>query len=255
MSALSTVSLERAHVARLPAHRLAAGLSAHSECDQVVIPRIGMMLPRQLPYDKWIRIGRQLATISSSSAWCLGDWLAYGEDAYSGRYRDAIEQTSLDYQTLRNYAWVARRFALSRRRDTLSFAHHAEVARLPEPEQDFWLRKAVELSWSRNRLRQEVRASLAERTVCDESDTVGNTGDWSVPGPSGTGMAGANSHVEETPLEVQADVDGPLIQVKLSPEQMEWCQAVAVRLGRSIEEWAATALYQAAREELRRGDG
>lgn len=34
----------------------------------------------------------------------------YGQAAYTGRYRDAIEQASLDYQTLRNYAWVARRF-------------------------------------------------------------------------------------------------------------------------------------------------
>jgi hypothetical protein len=64
-------------------------------------------------------------------------WLIHGENAYSGRYRDAIEQTSLDYQTLRNYAWVARSLPLSRRRDTLSFAHHAEVARPPECEQDF----------------------------------------------------------------------------------------------------------------------
>ena len=43
----------------------------------------------------------------------------------------------LDYQTLRNYAWVARRFAMSRRRDTLSFGHHAEVPALPEPEQGY----------------------------------------------------------------------------------------------------------------------
>ncbi len=32
-------------------------------------------------------------------------------------------------------AWVARRFPVSRRRDTVSFQHHAEVAALPEPEQ------------------------------------------------------------------------------------------------------------------------
>ena len=48
----------------------------------------------------------------------------------------------LDYQTLRNYAWVARRFPAGRRRAGVSFAHHAEVARLPEPEQDYWLRRA-----------------------------------------------------------------------------------------------------------------
>jgi hypothetical protein len=93
--------------------------------------------------------GRPGRCVASSSAWCLGDWLNYGQSAYPGRYQDAIEGTSLDYQTLRNYAWVARRFSLSRRRDRISFGQHAEVAALPEPEQDFWLRKAEELCWSR----------------------------------------------------------------------------------------------------------
>src|SRR6266498_3549626 len=46
-------------------------------------------------------IARQLSVAVSSSAWCLGDWLRYGEAAYASRYRDAIQQTSLDYQTLR----------------------------------------------------------------------------------------------------------------------------------------------------------
>jgi hypothetical protein len=89
----------------------------------------------------------------------------FGEQAYAGRYRQAIKRTSLDYQTLRNYAWVARRFAMSRRRDTLSFGHHAEVAALPEPEQDFWLRKAEEHRWPVKHLRRQVRVSLAERSA------------------------------------------------------------------------------------------
>jgi hypothetical protein len=96
----------------------------------------GLQLPRQISFDKWVGMGRQLSGICSSSAWCLGDWLVYGEAAFNGRYRDAIEMTSLHYQTLRNYAWVARGFSLSRRRDTLSFGRHTEVAALPESEQD-----------------------------------------------------------------------------------------------------------------------
>src|SRR6266536_1438757 len=60
----------------------------------------------------------------------MGAWLAHGQAAYRSRYRTAIEQTGLDYQTLRNYAWVAGRFELSRRRDTLSFGRHAEAAAL-----------------------------------------------------------------------------------------------------------------------------
>ncbi|MGW0651777.1 LmbU family transcriptional regulator, partial [Streptomyces umbrinus] len=69
----------------------------------------------------------------------------------------AMERTSLDYQTLRNYAWVAGKVARSRRRPELSFQHHQEVAALPPDEQDYWLGRAVEGSWSRAELRRRLR--------------------------------------------------------------------------------------------------
>jgi hypothetical protein len=125
--------------------------------------RTSLHLPHKLTLERWIGIGRDLSTTTSSAAWWLGDWLIYGEAAFTGRYRNAIEQTSLDYKTLRNYAWVARRFPQDRRHEALSFGHHAEVAALAPPEQDFWLRKAATLSWSRNELRRVVRESLRER--------------------------------------------------------------------------------------------
>ncbi|MFG3442567.1 LmbU family transcriptional regulator [Nonomuraea sp. NPDC047897] len=119
--------------------------------------RTGLQFPNRLEFPIWERIGKQISLISDSSAWWLGDWLIYGEKEYADRYRMAIEQTSLDYQTLRNYAWVARRFSLARRRDKLSFAHHAEVAALAQEEQDVWLERAEQFGWSRNRLRRELR--------------------------------------------------------------------------------------------------
>ncbi|MFD3523433.1 hypothetical protein [Streptomyces sp. NPDC058653] len=70
---------------------------------------------------------------------------------------------NLSDQTLRNYAWVGRRFEHHRRRDTLSFAHHAEVTRLSPPEQDLWLGKAEAQKWSRNELRRAVRAGPTEQ--------------------------------------------------------------------------------------------
>jgi hypothetical protein len=105
--------------------------------EQPMLARNGLRLPQRLPFERWLDAGTQLSALCISAAWCLGDWLVFGEQAYAGRYRQAIERTSLDYQTLRNYAWVAKRFSLSRRRDKLSFGHHSEVAALPEPEQDF----------------------------------------------------------------------------------------------------------------------
>jgi hypothetical protein len=202
----------------------------------MVAPRNGLDLPRRLPFDKWLNIGKQLSAISTSSAWCLGDWLAYGIEAFSGRYRSAVEQTSLDYQTLRNYVWVAKRFSLSRRRAALSFGHHAEVAALAEPEQDFWLRKAEELGWSVKQLRQEVRASLREREaggdVCLDDVCLDD-----VPG--------------EDPDDDHREPGLVKLNICICPDQFETCQTAAAKAGLDIEEWVVRALTKAARDTLR----
>jgi hypothetical protein len=80
-----------------------------------------------MAFDAWKAVGAKIGTYSNATAWWLGDWLAFGRMKYGRRYNEAIEVTGLDYKTLRNYAVVARRFELSRRRDNLSFQHHAEV--------------------------------------------------------------------------------------------------------------------------------
>ena len=118
-----------------------------------------LRLPGSMTYGDWASAGRQLAWLSHGVAWALGDWLLYGQARFGTRYRDAIAATGLDHQTLRNYAWVARSVSPSRRRDKLSFQHHAEVAALSEAEQELWLGRAERLRWSRNQLRRE----LAER--------------------------------------------------------------------------------------------
>jgi hypothetical protein len=128
-------------------------------------------------FEEWRRLGAQLARISSASAWWLGDWLVYGEQAFTRRYKDAIDGTGLDYQTLRNYAWVARSFDVSRRRDKLSFQHHAEVAGLPEAQQDLWLVRAERWQWTRNELRRQLvaergRQRKLQRHPSDESSSI-----------------------------------------------------------------------------------
>ncbi|MFF2194123.1 LmbU family transcriptional regulator [Streptomyces sp. NPDC058157] len=137
------------------------------------LTKSGMTFSPAMPQRAWEEIGSQLRDLASSSAWWMGDWLLFGENAYSGRYREAVGRTGLDYQTLRNYAWVARRFEQDRRRDALSFAHHAEVARLARPEQDYWLRRAEEQRWSRNELRRQLRAGLAEQNGADAAEPAG----------------------------------------------------------------------------------
>lgn len=136
------------------------------DCASVFHLRPGMS------FTEWSTLGCRLAHVSSASSWALGDWLLFGQRNFAGRYLVALQETNLDYQTLRNYAWVAGRFAPSRRRDALSFQHHAEVASMTEPEQELWLRRAESERWSRNELRRRVRLQRASRSRPSSTSVV-----------------------------------------------------------------------------------
>ena len=184
-----------------------------------------MKITRRLSFDDWMNIGRHLSALNTSSAWCLGDWLAYGMERFAGRYREAIEQTGLDYQTLRNYVWVAKQFPLSRRQDKLSFGHHAEVAALSDPERSYWLRRAEELKWSVKHLRHEVRASVKERNAPKPDMDAEDDDDDSI-----------NQRVE--------------VKIRIPSDQIEIYQKAAALLGIDIEEWMIKALTLAAQNVI-----
>ncbi|MFD1152718.1 LmbU family transcriptional regulator, partial [Saccharothrix hoggarensis] len=126
---------------------------------RILTTPVGLAFPRDVTFESWEQAGQRLSRIASSSAWYLGDWLVYGQDRYTGRYRRAVEAVGLDYQTLRNYAWISRKFEPSRRRSGLPFQHHAEVAALPPEEQDRWLDRAEREGWSRTALRRALRVA------------------------------------------------------------------------------------------------
>jgi len=178
--------------------------------------RVGLEFPHRLPIDGWQYIGSQLHLIADTSAWWLGDWLVFGQDHYADRYLEAIQRTALDYQTLRNYAWVARKVSFSRRREKLSFGHHAEVASLPEPEQDYWLRKAENYQWPRNFLRRQLRESLREQ-------------------------AGRRSARDEP---------GPRLSLHFTVAQLEAFERAARVRGIEVEDWAVFVLQQRAFQAL-----
>ena len=121
--------------------------------------RTGMQFDPLTPLEGWKALGAKISFYSEATAWWLGDWLLFGQMKYGRRYKEGIALTGLDYQTLRNYAVVARRFELSRRRDNLSFQHHAEVCALADDIQDSWLDLAAASQWSKTELRRRVRAA------------------------------------------------------------------------------------------------
>jgi hypothetical protein len=180
-------------------------------------------LSNNLPIDKWCQIGRQLAALSEASGWWLGDWIVYGEQRYPDRYKEALEGTSLEYQTLRNYAWVARRFPPTRRREKLSLQHHAEVAALPEAEQDEWLDRAEKFRWSRNQLRAYLKASQQ-------------------PGPESPNVAAS----KENARALGAARKKVVLQLEVEQERQDAWLAAA-KDAESFEEWAIQVLDYAAK--------
>lgn len=180
---------------------------------QVLTTRVGLQIPAGMAYDEWERAGRRLADVLDSSSWWLGDWLVYGKDHYSDRYQRGIRAVGLSYQTLRNYAWVSRRFDLTRRRSALSFQHHAELASMTVEEQDLWLDRAEQHRWSTKQLRGAVRA-----------------GRGSVP---------------RTPSRAE-----PVSRLELPGSRVLRWHRAAERLGVDFEQWVTAALDSAAMDAL-----
>ena len=106
-------------------------------------------------FTNWQECGVFIQEAEKSVQFWIGDWLNFGEKAWGKKYEEALEKTGLDYQTLRDYKWVASKVPLSSRNDKLSFHHHREVASLTPEKQTYLLNKAASLSWSLIKLKQE----------------------------------------------------------------------------------------------------
>lgn len=139
-----------------------------AELDGLVIPGVhltplGLDLPEDLPFDEWESIGRRLQRVNAAMQWLIGDWIRFGENHYGEMYAQAIQETGRDDGSLRNMVYVASRFDVSRRRDSLPYAHHSEVASLPAPEADLLLDLAEKHEWNRQELRQAVSGYKVEK--------------------------------------------------------------------------------------------
>ena len=111
-----------------------------------------------LTREEWETYGTRLGAVTKSSSWWLGDWVRFGQRHYNGhRFEFASRITGYDEQTLRNFAYVAGRCEFSRRRENLSWSHHAEVAALEPGQQDRWLDEATKHRLSVRQLRDHIR--------------------------------------------------------------------------------------------------
>jgi hypothetical protein len=140
----------------------------------------GLIFQRPVSFDDWKKIGRGLCGIGMSLPWIIGDWLAWGRNAFcerdeatgqfikgdgAWRYDQAVAATGLEPNTLAIYAYVAASVPVLIRRKTeaLSWSHHREVAALEQKEQERWLAMAEAKEWSVSDLRQALRHAQADQ--------------------------------------------------------------------------------------------
>jgi N6-adenosine-specific RNA methylase IME4 len=186
----------------------------------------GWRMPDRLSERQWKAAGEALGRAERAVMWWIGDWWAYGEHRYGDR-RAIVEApgwTGPSFQTCVNAATVCRRFESNRRREVLSFKHHAEVAALPAVEADRLLDSAEPAQLSagdlRNavkRVRRETReVELAGRITALPNRRYGVVladPEWRFePWSRATGMdRSADNHYPTSPLETIKARDVPSI--------------------------------------------
>jgi len=139
----------------------------------VEISRLGLAMTQPLTFEEWRDMAPTLGQLVTGVGFVIGDWLVYGETHFSEKgpisrrvstpiYDAAVDVTGLDRRTLHNYAYVAQRVPAARRSLQLSWEHHRIVAKLPDLEQEHWLKLAEKAGKERVistvRLRKSIHA-------------------------------------------------------------------------------------------------
>ena len=131
--------------------------------------RSALILKRTMTWEECKIIANMLYGMHTAIAWYLGDLMNYTESQFGEEYAQLFSDWAP--HTLANWRWVSKQVPLSRRRDGLSWSHHAEVAGLPPDAQERWLTMAEAEKWTRSDLR---------RALMPDEDKAGK--------PTGTGQ-------------------------------------------------------------------
>ncbi len=130
----------------------------------------GLVLPEKLPLKEWAATLEQLGRLGRGAPWAIGDALVYGEDHYGEMFAQYVHVLGYAEQSLLNFAYTARHVGRPIRRGLpLTFAHHAEVASIREPErQADWLERAAKEGWTSKELREQIRGNGEARPSLGE---------------------------------------------------------------------------------------
>jgi hypothetical protein len=147
----------------------------------------GLVLSKDLTFDEWEAIAVSFGRALQTAAWCIGDWMVYGERKwgrqllFDGQEFDpkapnripshvfdrAVKSTGLDRATLSTYASVAKKIPMDERRVQLSFGHHRVLAPLPPARRLEWW-SLLDSESKSERVPTVKRLALSVRCVEDD---------------------------------------------------------------------------------------
>lgn len=122
----------------------------------VRVSRLGVRFEGDVPEQSIEDLLRDAGSFARGCLFIIGDAINYAQGKWGEKYDHWITLTGLEYQTLRNAAWAARKIDLSLRRDNLTFEHHKLIARLAPNEQERWLDLTEQNGMSVRRLRKSL---------------------------------------------------------------------------------------------------
>lgn len=106
---------------------------------------VGLIAPDDVTTDELLEIEGVLENLETSVQWNIGDWYNYAteQNVWGRKYElQPAPEVDYKYQTLADYAWVARSIHFSIRNRKLSFSHHRLIAPLADDLQMLWLEYA-----------------------------------------------------------------------------------------------------------------
>lgn len=144
------------------AKRVSVGLAIPTK-----LTAVSLSLPDNATERQSWDVGKALGAMDGASAWWKGDWSLQHAGKWSqGDIETQAAETGIEYQTLSNCRTVSNAFEFSRRREKLTWRHHATVLGLSDPdEQDEVLAWADREGKSVAETREEVRRRKREKSL------------------------------------------------------------------------------------------
>lgn len=127
----------------------------------------GLEIHGRPSFDEHQGVGDFIKRAVKASEWWLADWLRYGEKRqdWQERLSQAADVLGISEKRAANIRAIGA-IDISRRREGVEFALHAEVAGMTPEEQSDWLLRAETEGWTRRDLRLAIRAAR-RRAVID----------------------------------------------------------------------------------------